>query len=108
MDAGATAVVAILAAILLVLFLIFVGPILWIVVLFVVELLVWVLVAGAGWAAWLLLGRPWQVVITDHSDNTLASIPVRGRRRAREHASVVQKRLVDGASPTVAITVAAH
>lgn len=107
LEAGATAMLAIVAAILLVLFLIFVGPILWIVVLFVVELLVWFVVAVAGWAAWLLLGRPWQIVITDHSDNTLASTPVRGRRRARAHASVVQKRLVDGASPSVAITVTA-
>lgn len=103
-DGIAGVFLAIVAVIVLVLFVVFVGPILWIVVLFVVELLVWFVVAVAGWAAWLLLGRPWQVVITDHSDNTLASTPVRGRRRAREHAWVVQKRLVDGASPTAAIT----
>jgi hypothetical protein len=107
LDAGAAAVLAIVAAILLVLLLVVAGPFLWIVVLFVLELLVWFVVAVAGWAAWLLFGRPWQVVITDDSDNTLASTPVRGRRRARAHASMVQKRLLDGASPTAAIAVTA-
>ena len=107
MDAGATVLLAIVAAILLLLFVIFAGPFLWIVVLFVVELLVWFVLAVAGLAAWLLLGRPWQVVITDRDDNTLASVPVRGRQRAREHAAVVQKRLSGGASPTAAITMTA-
>lgn len=106
-DVGATVLLAILAAIVLVLFVIFVGPFLWIVVLFVAELLVWFVLAIAGCAAWLLLGRPWQVVVTDHDDNTLASVPVRGRKRAREHAAVVKQRLSDGASPTAAISLAA-
>ena len=106
-DAGAAVALAIVAAILLVLFVIFVGPFLWLVVLFLVELLVWLVVAVAGLAAWLLLGRPWQVVITDHDDNTLASVPVRGRKRAREHAAVVEQRLTGGANPTAAIAVTA-
>ena len=106
-DAGAAVVLAIVAAILLVLFVVFVGPFLWLVVLFLLELLVWFVVAVAGLAAWLLLGRPWQVVITDHDDNTLASVPVRGRKRAREHAAVVEQRLSGGASPTAAIVMTA-
>ena len=107
MDAGATVLLAIVAAILLVLFVVFVGPFLWIVVLFVAELLVWCLLALVGLAAWLLLGRPWQVVVTDHNDKTVASVPVRGRRRAREHAAVVEKRLAGGATPTTAIAMTA-
>jgi hypothetical protein len=107
MDGGAAAVLAIVAAILLVVILILAGPFIWILLLFAVELVMWLVLAIAGFAAWLVLGRPWRVVITDQYDNTLASIPVPGRQRAREHAAVVVKRLSDGASPTAAITVTA-
>lgn len=99
---------AIVAAILFVLLIVLVGPFLWIVILFVVELLMWFLLAIAGFAAWLLFGRPWRVVITDRDDNTHASVSVRGRRRAREHAVVVQRRLSDGANPTAAIAMTAR
>jgi hypothetical protein len=107
LDAGAAALLAIVAAILLVVLLILVGPFLWIVVLFLVEALVWFALAVAGLVAWLLFGRPWHVVVADRDNNTLASVPVRGRRRAREHAVVVQKRLSEGATPTAAATMTA-
>ena len=107
LDAGAAVLVAIVAAILLVLFLVFAGPFLWILALFVIDLMVWFIVAVLGVAAWLLLGRPWQVVITDPNDNTVASVRVRGRKRAREHAAIVKRRLAGGASPTAAITMTA-
>jgi hypothetical protein len=97
-------VLAVVAAFLLVLFVAFAGPILWIVVLFFVEMLVWFVLAVAGLTACLVLGRPWQVVITDPDGVLVASVPVRGRRRAREHAATVAQRLAQGASPSAAVT----
>ena len=95
---------AIVAVILLVLFVIVVGPLLWIVLLLLVELLVWVVLAIAGLIAWLVLRRPWRVAVVDPEGTTLASSAVRGRRAARRHAVVVERRLGDGATPTAAVT----
>ena len=95
---------AIFAIILLVLFVIVVGPLLWIVLLLLVELLVWVVLAIAGLIAWLVLRRPWRVAVVDPEGTMLASAAVRGRRAARHHAVVVERRLGDGATPTAAVT----
>jgi hypothetical protein len=104
MDGFAVVVFAIAGAILLVLFLVFAGPFIWILILLVLELVVWFALAIAGAAAWLLLGRPWQVAVVDLHGTTVAAVPVRGRRRAREHADVVRARLRAGALPAAAVT----
>jgi hypothetical protein len=103
LDAVAVVVLVIAAVALLVLSVVFVGPFLWILILFLVDLLLWVLLALAGLGAWLLLGRPWQVVVIDHDGATIASAGLRGRRQAREHAAVVRKRIADGANPAQAV-----
>lgn len=103
MDAVAIVVLVIAAVVLLVLVVVVAGPFLWIVILFLVDLLLWILLALAGVGAWLLLGRPWQVVVIDHDGATVASAHVRGRRQAREHAEVVRNRIADGVSPAPAV-----
>jgi hypothetical protein len=103
MDALAVVMLAIGAIVLLVLFVVFAGPFLWILVLFLVDLVLWMLLALAGFVSWLLLGRPWQVVVIDRDGATVASTPVRGRRQAGEHAALVRNRIASGMSPTPAV-----
>jgi hypothetical protein len=103
LDALAVVVLVVAAIALLVLSVVFVGPLVWILLLFLVDLVLWLLLALAGLGAWLVLGRPWQVVVIDHDGATVASAPVRGRRRAREHAVVVRNRLADGVGPAPAV-----
>lgn len=103
MDALAVAVLVIGAIVLLVVSALFVGPLLWILILFLVDLLLWALLALAGLGAWLLLGRPWHVVVVDHQGAIIASARVRGRRRAHEHAAVVRNRIADGIDEAQAV-----
>ena len=103
LDFDAFAVLAIVVAI--VLLLVFGLPFLWILVLFVIEFLVWVALAVAGGAAWLVLGRPWQVVVVDPAGTDVASAAVRGRRSAHEHGDRVRARLSAGATPDAAVMV---
>lgn len=103
MDAVTVAVLALAAVVLLVLFTVFAGPFVWILILFLVDLLLWILLALAGLGAWLVLGRPWQVVVVDSNGTTVASARVRGRRGAREHAAVVRTRIANGVGPVPAV-----
>ena len=73
-------------------------------ILFLVDLLLWILLALAGLGAWLLLGRPWQVVVVDRDGSTAASAQVRGRRQAHDHAADVRRRIGNGMSPESAVT----
>jgi hypothetical protein len=103
MDAFAIVVLVVAAVVLLGLFVVVAGPFLWILILFLADLLLWMLLALAGLGAWLLLGRPWQVVVIDHDGATVASARVSGRRQAREHAAVVRNRIANGMSPAPAV-----
>jgi len=102
LDAAKAVVLAIAALVVLVVLLAFSGPFLWILILFVVDLVLWILLAVAGVAAW-LLGRPWEVVVIDSDNATVASARVRGRRGAREHAEIVRARIAHGMSPVSAV-----
>ncbi len=82
-----------LAIVALVVFVVLAGPWLWLVVLFVVEAIVWVLLAAAGVTAAVVLRRPWNVVILDESGEQVASQQIEGRRAAARHAATVRRRL---------------
>ncbi len=95
---------AVLAAVVaLVLLLVFGLPFVWILVLFVVEFLLWIGLAVVGAAAWLVLGRPWQVVVVDSTGADVAAVAVRGRRSSREHGALVRSRLDAGSTPVAAV-----
>lgn len=99
-DAG----LAILGVIVLAVVLVLAGPWMWLLVLFLVDLLLWIVLGLAGLAAWLLFRRPWQVVVVDGwTGDLVAAQRVDGRRRAAEHARLVEQRLASGMSPGVAV-----
>lgn len=103
-DDPISAVIGIVVAIVLVvLFVVFVGPWLWLLVLFLVELVVWLALGLAGLTAWLVFRRPWSVVVLDESGATVAAHSVHGRRRARDHATLVEQRLAGGFDPATAV-----
>lgn len=104
-DDPVSAVIAfVVIAIALVLFFVFVGPWLWLVILFLVELLIWLVLGLVGLAAWLVFRRPWHVAVVDTSTGaTVATHAVDGRRRARDHATVVEQRLANGIRPDLAV-----
>ena len=103
MDSVVVVVVSIVTVIVLVALAFSVGPFVWLLVLFVVELAIWLLLALVGLVAWLVLGRPWQVSVVDRDGVTVASVPVRGRRSAHERAVIIQNRLAGGATPSAAV-----
>ncbi|MEZ5377435.1 MAG: hypothetical protein R2733_13095 [Acidimicrobiales bacterium] len=79
-----------------------VGPFVWILVGFAIDLLLWLFLAVIGLVAWLVLGRPWQVVVVDQHGDSHAEVEVRGRRAAHALAVVVSDRLAAGLDPQAA------
>jgi hypothetical protein len=78
-------------------------PYLWLGVLFGVELIVWVALTGIGYAAWLLLGRPWTVAVVGTDGEDVATADVRGRRQARLAAETIRRHLAAGLAPDAAM-----
>lgn len=102
-DEGVPVVLALVAVVALVAALVLAGPLIWVLVVFVVELLAWGLFALVGIGAWLVLRRPWRVVVLDRDGSEVAAAAVRGRRAAHAHAADVEGRLALGLNPISAV-----
>jgi hypothetical protein len=100
-DLDVVAVVFLLFALALAAF--FLGPYLWLGVLFGVELIVWVVLTGIGYAAWLVFGRPWTVAVVDTDGKDVTTADVRGRRQARLTAETIRRHLAAGLAPDAAM-----
>lgn len=98
-DSVAALLIAVVVIVVAIVALVFVGPYVWILVLFVVDIVVWLGLLAIGGLAWLVFRRPWEVAVVDGDGTTLATTAVDGRRRAHDHATVVQRRLDAGSSP---------